>query len=126
MTLKQAGMHLQDCLEPGPGAIFFFARQAMTLLEVVCRLCNSDTSGRALDDLSAEIERRDRRYFTVLPGPCWAPNQRTRAAFSSPVESLYPDNQLIAAIFNLVRTGRPINTSRCELSLRMASNLGFR
>lgn len=85
---------------------FLFARQAMTLLEVACRLCNSDTSGHALDDLSAEIERRDRRYFTVLPGPCWTPNQRTRAAFKLPSRGPNPDNQLIAAIFNLVRNGQ--------------------
>lgn len=85
---------------------FLFARQAMTLLEVACRLCNSDTTRSALDDLSAEIERRDKRYFTVLPGPCWAPNLRTRGAFKLPSRGLNPDSQLIAAIFNLVRNGQ--------------------
>lgn len=85
---------------------FMFARQAMTLLEVVCRLCKGDQTGSALRDFSSALESQDSRYFTRLPGPCWAPSRRTRKAFDLPRRGSDPDNQLIAAIFNLVRNGQ--------------------
>ncbi len=89
-----------------PRGNFLFARQAMTLLEVVCRLCKSDQTGSALKAFSSELESRDSRYFTRLPGPCWAPSRRTRKAFDLPSHGPDPDNQLIAAIFNLIRNGQ--------------------
>ena len=89
-----------------PRGNFLFARQAMTLLEVVCRLCKSDQTGSALNDFSLALESQDSRYFTRLPGPCWKPSSRTRTAFELPSRGPDPDNQLIAAIFNLVRNGQ--------------------
>ena len=85
---------------------FMFARQAVGLLELACRLCKDDASGRALDDLSGALEARDPRYFTMLPGPCWAPTARTRDAFDLPRRGAKPDNQVIAAVFNLIRNGQ--------------------
>jgi hypothetical protein len=85
---------------------FMFARQAVCLLEVACRLCKQDTSGEALKDLSVSIEARESRYFTVLPKPCWCPGLRTRRAFDLPSRGPNPDNQVIAALFNLIRNGQ--------------------
>ena len=99
-----------EALANRPGSMprgnFLFGRQAMTLLEVVCRLCKSDKTGSALNDLSSALESRDSRYFTRLPRPCWAPSSRTRKAFDLPGRGPDPDNQLIAAIFNLIRNGQ--------------------
>lgn len=91
---------------PGHRGNFLFARQAVTLLEVACRLCKGDTTGRALADFSAELKARDRRYFTRLPDVCWSPSQRTRQAFELPSCGPDPDNQVIAALFNLIRNGQ--------------------
>lgn len=92
---------------PGPGhrGNFLFARHAVGLLEVVCRLCKS-ASGKALADLSAALDTRDPRYFTTLPGACWSPATRTRLAFELPSRGAHPDNQVIAALFNLIRNGQ--------------------
>ena len=92
--------------QPGHRGNFLFARQALTLLEVACRLCKADASGQALVLLSADLHTRDKRYFTLLPGVCWSPSQRTRQAFELPSHGPDPDNQLIAALFNLIRNGQ--------------------
>jgi hypothetical protein len=91
---------------PGHRGNFMFARQAVTLLEVAARLCKSDNTGQALRDFGAELQRREPRYFTRLPASCWSPAQRTRQAFELPSHGPDPDNQLMAALFNLVRDGQ--------------------
>lgn len=82
-----------------------FARQATSLLELACRVCKADDSGKTLQNFSAALAKRDRRYFTELPGPCWSPSKRTEKAFKLPSLGAYPNNELIAALFNLVRNG---------------------
>ena len=79
-----------------------FGRQAMSLLELACRVCAMDASGKAIQDLSDAIDKREPRYFTKLPGVCWHSKRR---AFGLPSKGSNPDNQLIAAVFNLVRNG---------------------
>jgi hypothetical protein len=97
---------LASASSPGHRGNFLFARHAVGLLEAACRLCKADSSGDALAAFAIALEKRDRRYFTRLPGACWAPNQRTRQAFDLPSRGLDPDNQAIAALFNLIRNGQ--------------------
>jgi hypothetical protein len=83
---------------------FMFSRQATTLLEVACRLCFSDPSGAAIKDFTDEIERRDRRYFTPLPGTCWSPQNPVE--FHLPSRSTPPYADLLAALFDVIRNGQ--------------------
>lgn len=91
---------------PGHRGNFLFARHAVGLLEAACRLCKGDATGDAIASFAGALEKRDRRYFTRLPGPCWAPNPRTRQAFDLPSLGPDPDNQVVAALFNLIRNGQ--------------------
>jgi len=81
---------------------FLFARQAMTLLEVACRLCHSDVKGEALQEFSRELAQRDKRYFTPLPGPCGTYGPE----FYLPSQSSGPPSELIFALFDLIRNGQ--------------------
>jgi hypothetical protein len=92
--------------EPKHRGNFLFARHAFVLLEVVCRLCKSDAKGHALQDFSAALYRREPRYFTALPAPCRKPSSRARPDFALPSQGDNPDNQVIAALFNLIRNGQ--------------------
>lgn len=92
--------------DPASRGNFMFGKQAMVLLELACRLCQADGTGAALADFSAELKKRDPRYFWPLPGPVWAPAPRTRAAFSLPCITGDPYGHLLAAIFNLIRNGQ--------------------
>jgi hypothetical protein len=83
--------------ELGARGNFMFARQAMMLLEVACRF--SDKA--ALIALSAALNARDKRYFTVLPGPCGKPRD-----FNLPTYSHHPERELLAALFDLIRNGQ--------------------
>jgi hypothetical protein len=76
----------------------------MTLLEVACRLCHSDTSGQALRDFSDELARRDSKYFTELPGSCWSPGNSPE--FHLPSRGSNKGAELIAALFDLIRNGQ--------------------
>ena len=91
---------------PGHRGNFLFARHAVGLLEVACRLCKADPTGDALSAFGVSLEKRDRRYITRLPGACWAPSARTRHAFDLPSRGPDPENQLVAALFNLIRNGQ--------------------
>ncbi len=97
-----------DALASTPGSInrgnFLFARQAMILLEVACRLCFSDKTGQALKDLSQQLEQRDSRYFTELPGTCWSAGSQPE--FFLPSMGPNPATELIAALFDLIRNGQ--------------------
>jgi hypothetical protein len=111
---------------PGPGhrGNFLFGRHAVALLEVACRLCKSDSSGQASTDFSARLEARDTRYFTSLPGACWSPAARTRLAFELPSRGSDPDNQIIAALFNLIRNGQAHQYQ--QMGAVLADSLQFR
>lgn len=97
-----------DALAVRPGkphwGNFLFARQAMTLLEVACRLCQSDGSGQALKKFAAELACRDTRYFTKLPGSCWIPSNPPE--FWLPGQGSNPELELMAALFDLIRNGQ--------------------
>jgi hypothetical protein len=80
---------------------FLFARQAMILLEVACRLCQSDASGAALREFSLALVARDGRYFAALPGSCCRPGE-----FRLPTLVEEPGAELIAALFDLIRNGQ--------------------
>jgi hypothetical protein len=54
-----------------------FGRQAMSLIELSCRVCKMDTSGKQLQDFSNALYKREPRYFTSLPGDCWRPGKQT-------------------------------------------------
>src|SRR5262245_21492129 len=97
---------LASSSSPGHRGNFMFARQAVGLLEAACRLCKGDASGDATAAFASALETRDRRYFTRLPGPCWALSGRTREAFDLPSRGPDADNQIIAVLFNLIRNGQ--------------------
>ncbi len=87
---------------PGNRANFFFALQAVVLLEVASRLCASDSSGGALSEFSAQLSARDPRYFTPLPGACAGGSSE----FTLPSVGPNPACQLLWALFDLVRNGQ--------------------
>jgi hypothetical protein len=93
---------------PLPRGNFLFAKQAMVLLEVACRLCTSDSSEQALKDLGAALQSREARYFTELPGPCWEPRSSTTkpAEFRLPSTTKNPSHELLAALFDTIRNGQ--------------------
>jgi hypothetical protein len=82
---------------------FMFGLLSVVLLEVTCRLCKTDGEGNALRRFSSSLEAQDRRYFTPLPRPCWAPKSKK---FSLPNLGTAGDCAVIAAIFNLIRNGQ--------------------
>lgn len=102
---------------------FLFVRQAMTLLEVACRLCHSDATGQALKDVSTELARRDTRYFTQLPGSCWTPGNTPE--FYLPSQGLNPQSELIAALFDLVRNGQAHQYQQIRVRLTDAKDFQF-
>lgn len=90
---------------PAPGlhrGNYMFGRQAMALLERASRLCASDATGAALRDLTTELERIESRYFTLLPGSCAADSPEFRLPATA---TAAPEQQLLHAIFDLVRQG---------------------
>lgn len=116
-----------DALASTPGSIhrgnFLFARQAMTLLEVACRLCQSDTTGQALRNLSNQLAQCDRRYFTELPGTCWSPG--TPPEFSLPSLGPHPTTELIAALFDLIRNGQAHQYQQIRVQLSDTKDFQF-
>lgn len=79
---------------------FMFARQAMSLLEFVARLCFTDSSGNALVNFSQALFQIDHKYFTRLPGVC--------ADFED-LDLPYNNskgNELLWALFDLIRNGQ--------------------
>jgi len=92
---------------PGPVARgnFLFAKQAMVLLEVACRLCASDSKGDALRDFGEALMSQEARYFTEFPGPCWEPRSPT-AEFRLPSTTSSPSHELLAALFDTIRNGQ--------------------
>jgi thiamine pyrophosphokinase len=99
-----------------------FGKQAMVLLELACRLCQSDSTRAALGDLSAALNKRDPRYFWALPGRVWAPSSSTRAEFSLPGLTGDRYGHLLAAIFNLVRNGQAHQYQQMRAALTSGEN----
>jgi len=114
-----------DALAARPGNLhrgnFLFARQAMTLLEVACRLCYSDGTGQTLKRFAAELARRDKRYFTILPSSCWTPSSPPE--FWLPSQSSNPESELIAALFDLIRNGQAHQYQ--QIRVRLADGKDF-
>ncbi len=112
---------------PIPRGNFLFARQALTLLEVACRLCKPDTSGKALQDFSNELAKRDARYFTPLPGACWNPRGTPKkpAEFTLPSQSATPAYELIAALFDLIRNGQAHQYQQIRVELTDGRDFQF-
>ena len=80
-----------------------FARQAMSLLEWAALLCTGDTSGGALNSLTAALAYIDRRYFTVLPADCVTSDRPIKRL---PLPTLgKPKRELLRAVFDLPRHG---------------------
>lgn len=89
--------------QPGQsGGNFLFARQAMSLLELCCRVASADPTGNALAAYGAALEHIEPRYFTLLPGRVPAPR-----GFELPSRAgcTHPEQQLLWALFDLVRHG---------------------
>ncbi len=120
-----------DAIAHLPGSIprgnFLFALQAMTLLEVACRLCNADQSNQALRDFSDELAIRDQRYFTLLPGACWTPKATVKkpAEFSLPSRSTTSECELLAALFDLVRNGQAHQYQQIRVELTDKKSFQF-
>lgn len=106
---------------------FMFARQAMSLIELAGRTCAADPSGQALADLSRELERIERRYFTPLPGLCARPGMsRGQIEWTLPFNpsSQPQEAQLLWALFDLVRHGQAHQYQQIMVELRDATIWG--
>ena len=92
-----------DAVAAKPDAVsrgnFMFARQAMTYLELACRLCGNDQN--AVRDFSSELAAREARYFSRIPSLCQTPKE-----FSLPTISGDSSHELISLIFDMVRNGQ--------------------
>lgn len=77
---------------------FMFARQAMNLLEFVCRLYSHDTKMRI--SFSKELKNIEPKYFTRLPSPCADPREITLPHIRNNSGDL-----LLWALYDLIRNG---------------------
>jgi hypothetical protein len=89
---------------------FMFALLAMILLEFACRVCEKDNTKKKLADLTQALTAIDRRYFTPLPGRCAQTSEFT-------LPGAYPDSNLLAMIFDLVRNGKAHQYQSAVLAL---------
>ena len=101
---------------------FMFGREAVGLLELASRVCSADSTGEALKDLSAELERIDPRYFTPLPAP--AEGTGGFKLPSSPSKGSR-ENQLISIIFDLVRHGQAHQRQQIMVETTDAKTFGI-
>jgi hypothetical protein len=99
---------------------FMFAMQAMILLELACRLCNSDHS--ALREFSSEIEKRDPRYFWPLPAQVKL--RDFPFPTSSGVDPCGPHHHILAVIFDLIRNGQAHQYRQIPATLSDGSTFG--
>jgi hypothetical protein len=84
------------------GGNFLFARQAMALLELSCRVAAEDPSPLILSHFSERLDEIESRYFTRLPGKVELPG-----GFALPsVERTPVDESLVATLFDLIRHGQ--------------------
>jgi hypothetical protein len=84
------------------GGNFMFARQAMALLELCCRVAAADETGGTLSEFGSALAGIDGRYFTKVPGRVPAPRQ-----FRLPrlADTDSTDAQLLEVLYDLVRQG---------------------
>jgi hypothetical protein len=79
---------------------FIFGRQAMSLIEFVCRLCFNDTTGKEIKKISHNLNRIQPKYFTILPGKCVS-----TADFSLLTIDESQNDPLLWSLFDLIRHG---------------------
>jgi hypothetical protein len=91
---------------------FMFGKQTMVLLEFLSRLCKTDATGQALQDLSRELSKIDNRYFTQLPGDAPKPK-----CFDLPNCTQQPQKELLWHIFDLVRNGQAHQYQQIKVEL---------
>ena len=102
------------------GGNFMFARQAMTLLELTCRVARQ---GGGLGGFSSRLHKIDRRYFTPLP----AGRPQSEKEFELPrIASQGPSHkQLIAVLFDLIRNGQAHQAQQIFATLSDGRTLGI-
>jgi hypothetical protein len=109
--------------EPGAlrgGGNFMFARQAMTLLELACRVCRADTTGSMLRGFSEELARIELRYFTELPADVRGPGPDE---FDLPSITSNPKRDLLRLLFDLIRNGQAHQYQQINVDLADAKEL---
>ena len=79
---------------------FIFGRQAMTLLEFICRLCSNDTTGKEIKNFANKLNHIQPKYFTILPAKCVSTSD-----FSLPTIDETQNDPLLWILFDLVRHG---------------------
>ena len=90
-----------------------FARQATILLEFAARLCTTDKTGAALNDLSAALFRIEPKYSTCLPGIC-----AKNTEFKLPYTNSKKGDELLWVIFDLVRNGQAHQYQQIKVTLK--------
>jgi hypothetical protein len=80
---------------------FMFANQAMNLLEFAARLYNDDRTGKVHGIFSAELNKIEPRYFTLLPSSCVGKNNE----FILPHMGDTSGKTLLWVLFDLIRNG---------------------
>jgi hypothetical protein len=79
---------------------FMFGKQAMTLLEFGSRLANGDQTGAALRAFSNELFSIEPKYATKVPSII-----RKGSGFTLPYQNSDAGNELLWALFDVVRNG---------------------
>ena len=79
---------------------FLFGIHSMTLLEFICRLCSTDKSGKAIKDLSIELNKIQCKYFIEIPKKCIP-----RREFNLPTMENCKNDNLLSILFDLIRNG---------------------
>lgn len=88
--------------EAGGRGNFMFARQAMVLLEFICRLTSPNATPTTEHVHFCEaLHSLEPRYFGELPGTCASEDSEYVLPFYGP----NPERQLIRGVFDLMRNG---------------------
>lgn len=90
-----------------------FVRQATILLEFAARLCTTDKTGAALNDLSAALFRIEPKYSTCLSGIC-----AKTTDFTLPQINSEKGDELLWVIFDLVRNGQAHTYQQIKVTLK--------
>jgi hypothetical protein len=94
------------------GANFLFALMAMLLLEWACRLCKTDSRGRALPAFSQALNSINANYFVTLPGSVQTPRD-----FALPSIPGMASPPLIWMLYDLLRQGQAHHYQQLVLHL---------
>lgn len=91
---------------------FIFGFMAMNLLEFICRMCHSDSSGKSLRDFSNELKRIEGKYFTHIPKCLTVKKDHSidlrvkKREYTLPhLDGQDHDDLLLTLIFDLIRNG---------------------